>query len=77
MLCGKPCLYCADASGTFLSSDFYQRLYSGMYFLPVCRRMRIMFLGYKLITRILPGAYFSVKVLFSGIKAKLARLALK
>lgn len=35
------------------------------------------FLGYKLITRILPGAYFSVKVLFSGIKAKLARLALK
>lgn len=35
------------------------------------------FLGYKLITRILPGAYFSVKVLFSGVKAKLARLALK
>lgn len=35
------------------------------------------FLGYKLITRILPGAYFSAKVLFSGIKAKLARLALK
>lgn len=35
------------------------------------------FLGYKLATRILPGAYFSVKVLFNGIKAKLARLALK
>lgn len=35
------------------------------------------FLGYKLATRILPGAYFSVKVLFNGIKARLARLALK
>lgn len=35
------------------------------------------FLGYKLATRILPGAYFSIKVLFNGIKARLARLALK
>ena len=34
------------------------------------------FLGYKLATRILPGAYFSIKVLFNGIKARLARLAL-
>lgn len=35
------------------------------------------FLGYKLATRILPSAYFSIKVLFNGIKARLARLALK
>lgn len=35
------------------------------------------FLGHKLATRILPGAYFSIKVLFNGIKARLARLALK
>ena len=35
------------------------------------------FLGYKLATRILPGAYFSIKVLFNGIKARLDRLALK
>lgn len=35
------------------------------------------FLGYKLATRILPGAYFSIKVLFNGIKTRLARLALK
>ena len=35
------------------------------------------FLGYKLATRILPGAYFSIKVLFNGIKARLAHLALK
>lgn len=35
------------------------------------------FLGYKLATRILPGAYFSIKVLFNEIKARLARLALK
>ena len=35
------------------------------------------FLGYKLATRILPGAYFSIKVLFNGMKARLARLALK
>ncbi len=35
------------------------------------------FLGYKLATRILPGAYFSIKVLFNGIKARPARLAFK
>lgn len=35
------------------------------------------FAGYKLATRVLPGGYFSVKVLLNGIKAKIARLALK
>lgn len=35
------------------------------------------FFSYKLVTRILPGAYFSTKVLFTGIKARLARMAMK
>ena len=35
------------------------------------------FAGYKLATRVLPGGYFSVKVLLNGIKTKIARLALK
>jgi uncharacterized membrane protein len=35
------------------------------------------FLSYKLVTRILPGGYFNAKVLFTAVKAKLSRLALK
>jgi hypothetical protein len=35
------------------------------------------FLSYKLATRVLPGGYFNARVLFTSVKARLNRLALK
>jgi ABC-type multidrug transport system fused ATPase/permease subunit len=35
------------------------------------------FLSYKLVTRIIPSGYFNVVVLFTAVKARLSRLALK